>query len=56
MSLIIQRKTSLKDESVEVRVEPKRVAQGLIGVHRGGDDWIARRGRIELGDQAEDES
>jgi hypothetical protein len=28
--------SALKDEGVEMRVEPKRVAEGLIGDHRGG--------------------
>jgi len=48
--------SALKDEGVEMRVEPKRVAEGLIGDDCGAEDGLASRGRVELGDQAEDET
>ena len=38
-------KSALKDEGVKVRVEPKRVPEGLIGHDGGSADGLARRGR-----------
>jgi hypothetical protein len=40
---------------MEVGVEPKRVAKGLIGEHGGGGEGPGGRGGVELGDQREDE-
>ena len=37
-------KSALKDEGVEVRVEPKRVPEGLIGDDGGGGDGLASCG------------
>jgi len=48
-------KSALKDEGVKVRVEPKRVSEGLIGDDRGAEDGLASRRRVELRDQAEDQ-
>jgi len=48
-------KSALKDEGVKVRVEPKRVFEGLIGDDRGAEDGLASRRRVELRDQAEDQ-
>jgi hypothetical protein len=46
---------ALKDQSVEVRVEPKRIPEGLIGDDDGAEDGLASRRRVELRDQAEDQ-
>ncbi len=47
--------SALKDEGVEVRVEPKRVSEGLMGDHRGGGDGLASRGSVELRDKLENQ-
>jgi hypothetical protein len=47
--------SAFEDEGVEVRVEPKRVSEGLISDHSGGGDGLASCGGIELGDQRENE-
>jgi hypothetical protein len=47
--------SSLKDEGVEMRVEPKRVPKGLIGDDGGGGDWPATGGGVELRDQVGDQ-
>ena len=48
-------KSALKDEGVKVRVEPKRIAKGLVGNDGGGGDGLAGRCRVELCDQTEDQ-
>lgn len=48
--------SALKDEGVEMRVDPKRAAEGLTGDDGGAEDGLASRGRAELGDHAEDET
>jgi hypothetical protein len=45
--------SALRDESVKVGVEAKRIAEGLIGHHSGGGDGLAGRGGVEPGDQVE---
>ena len=47
--------SALKDEGVEVRVEPERVPEGLIGDDGSGGDGLASRGGVELRDQVEDQ-
>ena len=47
--------SALKDESVEVRVEPKRVPEWLIGDDGGGGNGLASGRAVELRDQAEDQ-
>jgi hypothetical protein len=47
--------SSLKDEGVEVRVEPKRVPEGLIGDDGGGGNALASGRAVELRDQVEDQ-
>ncbi len=47
--------SALKDEGVEVRVEPKRVPKGLIGDDGGGGNGLACCGTVELRDQVEDQ-
>ena len=47
--------TALEDESVKMWVEPKRVAEGLIGHDGGSADGPASSGGVELRDQVEDQ-
>ena len=47
--------SSLKDEGVEVRVEPKRVPEGLIRDDGGGGDGFANGRAVELHDEVEDQ-
>jgi len=46
---------SFQYQGMEVGVEPKRVAKGLIGEHGGGGEGPGGRGGVELGDQRENE-
>ena len=45
--------STLQDKGVEMRVEPQRVAEGLVGHDGGGCDRLASRGGVELCDQVE---
>jgi hypothetical protein len=48
-------KSALKDEGVKVRVEPKRVPEGLISDDGGGGNGLANGRAVELRDQGEDQ-
>ena len=48
--------SALHDESVEVGVEAKRVAERLVGHDCASGNWFASRGGVELRDQVEDQS
>jgi hypothetical protein len=48
-------KASFQYQGMEVRIESKRVAKGLIGDHCEGGKGPGGRGGVELGDQREDE-
>jgi hypothetical protein len=45
---------SFQNQGMEVGVEAKRVAKGLISDHRGGGEGPSGRGGVELGDQREE--
>jgi hypothetical protein len=47
--------SAFEDKGVEVRVESKRVPEGLIDDGCGGGDWLATGGGVELSDQVEDQ-
>jgi hypothetical protein len=48
--------SALRDESVEVGTEAKRIAEGRVGHCGGGGDGSAGCGGVELRDQVEDQS